>query len=84
EGGLRARLEDDLEVKTTKELGLAGLPLVKKLRGHKILKVLMVGSDLKLRQALELRALFLERFYDREEFLIVDLVVALLGGVFRR
>ncbi len=42
DNSLRAGLKDNIKIKTTKEFGLAGLSLVKELRGYKILKILIV------------------------------------------
>jgi hypothetical protein len=82
---LFSRTVDDTEVITGQELRLAGLTAVQHLRCYEILEISIIGQDSdRGLGSFEFRTPFFKAADDSKQFLIVDLIVTLDGGVLLR
>jgi len=76
---------DNAEVITGQELRLAGLTAVQHLCCHEILEISMIGQDSdRGLGSFEFRTPFFKAADNSKQFLVVDLVITLNGGVFLR
>jgi hypothetical protein len=79
---LLSRVVDDAEVIMGKELRLAGLTAVEHLCRYKVLQISVVGQDSDRGFGFfKFRTLFFKAADDSKQFLVVDLVIILDGGV---
>ena len=70
----------DRKIEAREELGPTGLAAVQHLRRHKILQIAVVGKDEdRVLRAFKLWTPFFEASDNREQFLIIDLVITLDG-----